>query len=175
MRRYRMDAVSERALRALLDDERWAGRRRVAEFDALRCVTRLASILVELEGLREAAGAIDRSDARTVAALERWLHLAAEVVFDLGHHLLAGRGRPVRERYRDVLPALVAVGVVDRDVAKALDGLAGLRNLLVNEYTRVEPQILWTVVDEHLPDLRRIEAAFLALPELRSPEGEGAR
>jgi uncharacterized protein YutE (UPF0331/DUF86 family) len=45
-------------------------------------------------------------------AVERGIHVAAEVIFDIGHHVLAGRGLPVPAAYRDVVPALVQAGVL---------------------------------------------------------------
>ncbi len=60
-------------------------------------LTRLAHlgfVLDQLERLRTRANSPDDA-ALHLPALERALHVAAEALFDIGHHVLAGRGHPV--------------------------------------------------------------------------------
>ncbi len=99
-------------------------------------------------------------------ALERALHVAAEALFDVGHHVLAGRGKGVPTTYREVVPALVREGVLPPDLGTRLDGFAGLRNILVHDYADVDVERLWSILDAHLPDLEAVELALARLPEL---------
>jgi uncharacterized protein YutE (UPF0331/DUF86 family) len=122
-------------------------------------------MLDQLERLRTRQPSPD-DEAIQLLALERALQVSAEALFDIGHHVLAGRGHVVPGKYREIVPALVAKGILPPSLAPRLEGMAGLRNILVHDYARIDEAILRRVVDEHLSDLREAHAALSALPEL---------
>ncbi len=130
----------------------------------------LSRALSQLERL-SLLSPVERGDPLHLLALERALQLAAEVLFDIGHHVLAGRGLAVPAHYRDVLPALGVAGVLSEALVARLEGLAGLRNLLVHGYVEVDPERLWVLVDTQLPDLHAAHVALAALPELDPARG----
>jgi uncharacterized protein YutE (UPF0331/DUF86 family) len=66
-----------------------------------------------------------------------------------------------------VLPALTRAGVIDAALLGRLEGLAGLRNILVHDYLTVESSRLWQLLDERHEDLRAIHAAFSVIPEMQ--------
>ena len=99
-------------------------------------------------------------------AAERAIQVAAEAIFDVGHHVLAGRSRPVPSAYRDIVPALVAEGIFDGALGGRLNGMAGMRNILVHDYVDIDPARIWQVIDHHLEDLRQALSLLSALPEL---------
>ena len=73
----------------------------------------LGTVIRDLERLRALPRNARETDAIANLALERALHIAAEAIFDIGHHILAGRGLDVPARYREVLPALARAGIID--------------------------------------------------------------
>jgi uncharacterized protein YutE (UPF0331/DUF86 family) len=125
----------------------------------------LGDVIVQLQRLR-ALSTEERSDPLRELAAERALHVAIEAVLDVGHHILAGRGHPIPATYREVVPALVVHGILGPELGARLEGMAGMRNILVHDYVRVDPQQVWAVVDQKHDDLRDVHAAFCALPEL---------
>jgi uncharacterized protein YutE (UPF0331/DUF86 family) len=126
----------------------------------------LGRVLEQLRRLRALPTEQRSADPMFALALERALHVAAEALFDVGHHVLAGRGRPIPPTYREIVPALVNEGVLPAELGARLDGLAGLRNILVHDYVDVDIARLWQVVDERLSDLESVEQALARLPEL---------
>jgi uncharacterized protein YutE (UPF0331/DUF86 family) len=130
----------------------------------------LGRVLEQLRRLRALPSAERMADPMFALALERALHVAAEALFDIGHHVLAGRGRAIPATYREIVPALVQEGVLPADLGVRLEGLAGLRNILVHDYVAVDTARLWEAVDARLPDLEAVEAALARLPEL-GPRG----
>jgi uncharacterized protein YutE (UPF0331/DUF86 family) len=126
----------------------------------------LGFVLVQLERLRQLSEDARRSEPLNRMAAERGVHVAAEAIFDIGHHVLAGRGLPVPAAYRDVIPALVSAGVLADDLAARLNGMAGLRNILVHDYVAVDPSRVWQVLDGHLADLHAVHQALGSLSEL---------
>ena len=130
-------------------------------------LTHLGNVIRDLARLRALPQIARETDAIANLALERALQIAAEAIFDIGHHVLAGRGLDVPAKYREVLPALARAGVIDSTLLDRLEGLAGLRNILVHDYAEVELPRLWQLLDERLADLRAIHAAFAAIPEIQ--------
>jgi uncharacterized protein YutE (UPF0331/DUF86 family) len=130
-------------------------------------LTHLGNVIRDLERLRALPRIARETDAIANLALERALQIAAEAVFDIGHHILAGRGLDVPATYREVLPALARAGVIDTALLARLEGLAGLRNILVHDYVVVESPRLWQLLDERHEDLQAIHTAFAAIPEIQ--------
>jgi uncharacterized protein YutE (UPF0331/DUF86 family) len=130
-------------------------------------LTHLGNVIRDLERLRALPRLARETDAIANLALERALQIAAEAIFDIGHHILAGRGLNVPATYREVLPAIARAGVIDTTLLGRLEGLAGLRNILVHDYVAVELPRLWQLLDERHEDLQAIHAAFAAIPEIQ--------
>ncbi len=78
------------------------------------------------------------SDLLLQWAVERGLQVAAEALFDLGGHVLAGEFQETVDRYADVPPRLAARGVLRTETSERLRGLAGFRNVLVHDYADVD-------------------------------------
>lgn len=64
---------------------------------------------------------------------------------------------------------LVQAGVLDAQLGARLDGLAGLRNILVHDYVAIDESRVWQALDQHLGDLTAVHQALGALPELAAP------
>ena len=67
----------------------------------------------------------------------------------------------------------MAAGALSPEAAVRLDGMAGLRNILVHDYVAIEEPRIWDVLDQQLDDLRNVHQALGRLPEL-SGSGERA-
>jgi uncharacterized protein YutE (UPF0331/DUF86 family) len=79
---------------------------------------------------------------------ERGLQLAAETVFDIGSHILAGHFNVHPNTYEDVLEHLARQGVLTPDVRESLRGLGGFRNILVHEYLDIEEERVYQALQE---------------------------
>ena len=100
-----------------------------------------ASLLASGDG-----GAARESDLMLQWAVEHRLQIAAEALFDVGSHILAGEFQESVDEYREIPGRLRARGVLSEATARRLEGLAGFRNVLVHEYADV--------------DLRRVHASL---------------
>lgn len=96
-----------------------------------------------------------RSDPRNYGAVERFLHLAIECIFDVGAHIAAGLGLERPSRYAEILPLLVRAGVIAAETASRLDNLGGFRNILVHDYVRLDRKLVYDFLRTRLGDLRR--------------------
>lgn len=79
---------------------------------------------------------------------ERGLQLAAEAVFDIGTHILAGQFNNHPSDYEDVARQLLARGVISPDLARRLAGLGGFRNLLVHAYLEIDESRVYEALGE---------------------------
>jgi uncharacterized protein YutE (UPF0331/DUF86 family) len=101
---------------------------------------RLESVVSHLEELARSPAESLRTSVRDAWAVERGLQLGAEILFDVGNHVLtAGFGVSTKD-YEDILVQLERVGVLDGALARRLKGLGGFRNLLVHDYVELDSE-----------------------------------
>jgi uncharacterized protein YutE (UPF0331/DUF86 family) len=103
-----------------------------------RKLERLEGALVRLAGVAGLADAdfLASADARDVAA--RNVQVAAQACIDLANHVIADRRLRAPETAAESFEVLAADGVIDEALASELARVAGLRNVLVHEYDRVD-------------------------------------
>jgi uncharacterized protein YutE (UPF0331/DUF86 family) len=126
---------------------------------------RLAKLEELLRNLRSLVGeGRDRflSDAGLQAEAERWLQLAAESTLDLAHHLIADRGWTTPTTYRDAFLVLEQEGVIPPELARQMEGWAGLRNVLVHLYMDIDHQRLWECLTEDLDQIEDFARAMVS-------------
>ena len=98
-------------------------------------------------------------DRGVQAQAERWLQLAAECCIDLAHHLIADRGWRSPRTYRETFEILRDNGVFDTELCVAMQGWAGLRNVLTHLYLDVDHARICDVLERELDQLDRFAVA----------------
>ena len=127
--------------------------------DAVReRIARLEEIVSRLEQLQCQPPRATPGDFRDAWAAERGLQLGAEIVFDLGNHILSAHFGVSARDYEDIIVQLAATCVIDAALQQRLTGLGGFRNILVHGYLRIDP----ARVAEHL---ERAPSDFSALAQ----------
>ncbi|MDR7530871.1 MAG: DUF86 domain-containing protein [Armatimonadota bacterium] len=130
-------------------------------------VVRRESVLASLAELDVVADELRRYAAVTAGQLradlslrwtvERGLLAGLSVVFNVADHLLVGAFGIHAESYEDSLDQLARHGVISADLREGFRGSAGFRNVLVHEYTRVDPDRVADMV-RRAPDLFKVFA-----------------
>lgn len=94
--------------------------------------------------------ALDRKtlleDETELWSIERGLQLGAEILFDVGNHILTAYWGRSSDRHEDILDNLEQAGVIGHELRERLHGLGGFRNLLVHDYLRINRE---RVLDLH--------------------------
>jgi uncharacterized protein YutE (UPF0331/DUF86 family) len=126
---------------------------------------RLEQLLSVLEEIREQGRAPLLGDVRVQLQTEHALQIAIQICIAVGIHIAGERALRPPEDYRGVFASLGEAGVLEGDLAARLGDAAGLRNLLVHEYTAVDHGKLWDALDD-LDDLRAFAAAAAREAEL---------
>jgi len=103
-----------------------------------RKLERLEGALVRLAGVAGLADAdfLASADARDVAA--RNVQVAVQACIDLANRVIADRRLRAPETAAESFEVLAADGVIDEALASEMARVAGLRNILVHEYDRVD-------------------------------------
>jgi uncharacterized protein YutE (UPF0331/DUF86 family) len=86
--------------------------------------------------------------------VERTLQLAVECCLDVGMHVISSEGFREPDNNRDVFQVLVETSVITPELGQCLKEAAGFRNVLVHEYTRVDPTLVHQVLVSQVGDLR---------------------
>ncbi len=86
-------------------------------------------------------------------AVERYLHQVLERCLDLGRMLIAEQGWPDPDTNRGVMELMVEKGVLPPERLPLLKEMAGMRNILVHEYDRLDNSLVLGVVKRHLGDI----------------------
>jgi len=123
---------------------------------------KLAIIQGALVALQQAGPiALDRyrADLWRRKGTERFLQEAIEAAIDIATHLVTSAGRPAPADFYSAFIALVDLGVLDAELARALAPAAGLRNRLVHEYDDLDDARVLAAVDEAQKLLPRFMAA----------------
>lgn len=100
---------------------------------------RLEEVISTLEKLRQEV-VEPRTDQLGMWAVERGLQLGAEIIMDIGNHILSAHYGISPADHKDVVLQLARQGVLSQSVAARLGGLAGFRNILVHDYIRLDPE-----------------------------------
>ena len=106
--------------------------------------------------VRETLAGVDEQvyleDPLLQAAVERNLQVISQIVLDVGTHIIAEQGWEGPETYEDVVEILSHHGAVSQSLARRLRWMAGFRNVLVHEYLRVDPRIVYEMATQRLGD-----------------------
>lgn len=100
---------------------------------------RLEEVVSELRELATLDSATLRTGLRNMWAVERGLQLGAEILFDIGNHILTSQYGSSSEGYQDIVEQLARQGILIPELHQRLRGLAGFRNILVHDYLRLDP------------------------------------
>lgn len=118
----------------------------------------LIEYIHDLEGVQDLTFAEFQSNKMLRRYVERTLHLAIEACLDLGNHIISELGLREPLRNRDIFIVLVESGYLEQDRQEYYVKMAGFRNLIVHDYSKIEPEVVYGVLQKRLSDLRYFAA-----------------
>jgi uncharacterized protein YutE (UPF0331/DUF86 family) len=121
-------------------------------------LARLSELLDELAELKAEGYDSYKASFRSRLAVAHALQLAVQVCLDLGAHFIAEEGLKMPDDYRGIFSSLKSGGL-EPELADRLSEAAGMRNVLVHGYLKLDDQAVWDAL-EHLDDLHKF-AAFV--------------
>lgn len=115
-----------------------------------------------LEELREPTGDELRQDRVMAAAAERLLSRAVELAVDTASHLVASSTGRAPSTYRDALEQAGDVGLVRPELSRRLADAAGMRNVIVHDYARIDHDVVAAAVPRAVEDFRAFSSQVAA-------------
>ena len=132
----------------------------VLRAEAVRArLLKLEEVISHLESLGNLDGNALARDFRDAWIAERGLQLAAEIVLDIGNHILSAHFGASAQDYEDIIAQLGTRHVIEQTLCDRLKGLGGFRNILVHGYQEVDLGIVQDVLEHPLDDLLAFVAA----------------
>lgn len=130
------------------------------------------SVVAKLELMRGALDVLDsvgaptaedlRADPVLRGAVERYLMLLVDQAVAVNLHLANTLGDGAERDYTASFPAAAAVGAIPAELADELARSAGMRNVLVHEYVRVDLDLVAAAVPTAVDGYRRYVSAVAA-------------
>jgi len=94
-------------------------------------------------------------DKITRRFIERTLQMAIECCLDIAQHIIS------YEKYRepisnqDIFQILIEENILDKDLGENLKKMAQFRNVIVHEYIKIDPEIIFSILKKNLPDISK--------------------
>lgn len=102
-----------------------------------------------------------RRDWKPQRIIERTLQMAIEVCVDIANHVIADRELRVPETYAETFDVLAEAGLLDPALREAMIRMTQFRNVIVHEYTAIDPAMVVRILQDHLEDFARFRTAAL--------------
>ena len=91
-------------------------------------------------------------DLSLIWIAEKGLEILIQNVLDIGAHLLASEIKNDWDDYGEIILKLGYHGIIPRDFSERIQGMAGLRNILIHEYLRVDAGKIHYFLENRLGD-----------------------
>lgn len=94
------------------------------------------------------------ADKKTQRYIERTLQLAIECCLDIGNHFIADNNWREPLSNKDVFVVLEENQVISSPLLHNLAKMAQFRNILVHDYARIDPDIIYNVLKNDIADFK---------------------
>jgi uncharacterized protein YutE (UPF0331/DUF86 family) len=93
-----------------------------------------------------------RKDLSLIWIAKKGLEILIQNLLDIGAHILASEIKNDWDDYGEIILKLGHHGIIPVDFSERIHGMAGLRNILIHEYLRVDAATLYDYLKERLGD-----------------------
>lgn len=85
--------------------------------------------------------------------VERTLHMMIEACIDIANHIISYEGYREPLDNKDVFQILHEEKIINEQLNNRLQKMAQFRNIIVHDYIRVQPEIVYAIIQKHLDDI----------------------
>ena len=89
--------------------------------------------------------------------------ISVQSAIDIANHIIAEKGLRKPSSYRETFEIIYEEGLISKNLSENLSDLAGLRNVLVHIYWRLDIDAIYEIVQEDLRVLKEFESAVKRL------------
>ncbi|SFR03694.1 type VII toxin-antitoxin system HepT family RNase toxin [Desulfoscipio geothermicus] len=95
------------------------------------------------------------NDKKIRRYIERTLHMAIECCLDIGSHIISCEKLREPESNKDIFNVLAENNYIPPKSLTQLGKMAQFRNLIVHSYTKIDPEIVYTILKRNIKDLKQ--------------------
>lgn len=96
---------------------------------------------------------------------ERTLQVAIEACLDLAGHIISYEALREPLDHKDCFQVLFENSIIPADLTERLKKMAQFRNVVVHDYIKINPEIVYAIVQKNIPDIvafaQTVEKKFL--------------
>ena len=127
-------------------------------------------VLAKVSTIRKAVATIRSLESELPGGEKEWMRLdltvlnlqrAVEAAIDVASHLISANGWELPRDARHAFEILVTHGVIAGTSLKVLHAAVGFRNIAVDDYAKLDPQVVRGIAADHLGDLEEFANAVL--------------
>lgn len=131
-----------------------------------RLLVQLEEYLRDLDEVKSKYKLADFKDNKIIRRYtERTLQVAIEVCLDLASHIISYEGFREPLDNKDCFQVLQENDLISIELVDRLKRMAQFRNVVVHDYMRINPEIVYAIVHKNIPDIvafaKAIEDRFL--------------
>ncbi|MDH5739071.1 MAG: DUF86 domain-containing protein [Nitrospira sp.] len=89
------------------------------------------------------------------------LQRACETIIDLAMYVVSQRKLGVPQDSRDAFSLLQTGGILPADLAQRMQRMVGFRNVAIHEYTRLNLEVVHSIITKQLGDFRTFSSAIV--------------
>jgi uncharacterized protein YutE (UPF0331/DUF86 family) len=132
----------------------------------------LAEYVDELKSYRALPREKVLGDRQVQSAVRYAFQTAIQCALDAGLHILVDSGLASPRDNKEILQALGEKRILPVEFAKRIEGMAGFRNILVHRYFKVDSEIVYRHLQDHIGDFEEILRRLHAYVDQGSPQNE---
>ncbi len=126
-----------------------------------RKLAKIRQVVGALQAAKDVTWKVFQEDIRARAFVERYLHMAVEGVLDIANHVISENRWREPMSYRDIFNVLSEHKVIPEEDLARFQNMVSFRNLLVNAYEKVDPEIIFGIFKGRLEDFDLFEKHVL--------------
>lgn len=120
-----------------------------------RLIVNLCEYLNDLEEIREKTNWEKfKTDKIIRRYVERTLHLAVQACIDIGSHIISFYNFREPVDNKDIFVILHENGIIDTKLAERLKKMAQFRNVIVYDYIKIKPEIVYSILKKDMEDIK---------------------
>ena len=115
-------------------------------------IENMEDALAQLKKYQNIAFENVKRDLGLIWSVEKGLEIVLQNLLDIGAHILSSEIKNDWDDYGEIISKLGKHGVIPQDFSEEIKGMAGLRNILVHEYMKIDLRRLLEYVNNRLGD-----------------------
>lgn len=100
-------------------------------------------------------------DPKILKSAERCLQISIQCILDICHHIIVENNYPRPKDNKETIEIITTNNIIPGDFAQRILPMAGLRNILVHDYLKIDPKQIYQHL-QNLNDFRTFQKHIIA-------------